>query len=290
MDTRQLRYFCAIAEEQTITAAARKLRMAQPPLSQQLKLLEQELGVELVQRHRSGLQLTEAGQALYMHAKRVLHLIDEAESEVKEIGSGLRGKLTIGVNTLSDERLPRLLHQFRERYPQITYKVQQNESAQLCKLIKDRSIELAIIRYPLDLEAFTCVPFRTESFCFVISEQDRDVHDASWEHIQHVPLMLPSTEGLGIFNMIVEQFERRQLTPNLIGECSDIAVLMELVQGGFAATIVPETVLKLHRGYQVRALPIEHHFTSSSVLIWLKDQYLSKAAQHFIKLVQGTEC
>ncbi|WP_338125182.1 LysR family transcriptional regulator [Paenibacillus dendritiformis] len=68
MDVRQLRYFIAIAEERTITAAARRLHIAQPPLSQQLKALERELGVQLICRGRKGLELTEAGQALYRHA------------------------------------------------------------------------------------------------------------------------------------------------------------------------------------------------------------------------------
>ncbi|MBD8500520.1 LysR substrate-binding domain-containing protein [Paenibacillus arenosi] len=285
MDIRQLRYFIAIAEERTITGAAAKLRMAQPPLSQQLKQLEQELNVQLVKRHRSGIELTSAGQSLYEHALRIVQFMEESEMEVKEIGSGIRGQLAFGVNTLSDHVLPKLLQAFREKYPKITYKIQQNESAQLCKMIKERAIEVAIIRYPLNLEAFTVMPLRKESLCFVTGTQnictDRDL----WQQLQEVPLILPSTQGLGVHSLIMEQFTGRNIAPNVIGECSDIALLMNLVQSGFASTIIPETVLQMHPGFHVRSVQIEDS-TSSSVLIWLKNRYLSKAAQHFIDMCQ----
>ncbi len=77
MDMRQLRYFAAIAEEGQITKAAKKLHMAQPPLSQQLKALEQELGTLLVERNGKNTKLTEAGKILYDRAKELLHRIDE---------------------------------------------------------------------------------------------------------------------------------------------------------------------------------------------------------------------
>ncbi|WP_312029591.1 LysR family transcriptional regulator [Paenibacillus sedimenti] len=101
MDIRQLRYFIAIAEEKQITAAAKKLHMAQPPLSQQLKLLEQDLGVKLFEKRGRFLQLTDAGNTLYRYAMKITKDMEEAQTEVTQIGSGVRGKLSIGINTIS---------------------------------------------------------------------------------------------------------------------------------------------------------------------------------------------
>ncbi|MCP3774657.1 LysR family transcriptional regulator [Paenibacillus sp. MZ04-78.2] len=290
MDIRQLRYFIAIAEERQITAAAKRLHMAQPPLSQQLQLMERELGVTLLERQGRQLKLTEAGRLLYKHALHITKLFEESQIEVKEAGIGLTGKLSIGVNTLSDGGLPELLRTFREKFPAITYKIQQNESAQLCKLVKERAIELAIVRFPLDLSEFSIRHLREERFFYVTSRRRRplDGKSISLGQIGQEPLILPSTEGLGVYQMIVEEFARHGLKPNVLSECSDIAMLLELVSSDFAATLVPESVLELHRGFDLQVYELAGtHIASSSVLIWLKDHYLSKAAQNFIELTGG---
>lgn len=149
----------------------------------------------------------------------------------------------------------------KKRYPHITYKIQQNESAQLCKMVKERVIELAIVRFPLELDDFSVM--------------------------QANPLILPSTEGLGVYHMIVEEFSRRKLEVNLLSECSDIPMLLELVSSGFAATIVPEVVLKMHKGHELKATRIDDtHLSAASGIIWLKDHYLSMAARHFIEQIR----
>lgn len=340
MDIRQLKYFIAIAEERQITAAARRLHMAQPPLSQQLKSLEHELGVELVERHGKSLELTEAGVMLYQHALTIVGMLEQSQMEVKEVGQGISGKLTIGINTLSDPDLPKLLLTFRQRYPKITYKIQQNDSAQLCKLVRERELELAIVRLPppLPLSDFFVIPFRHERFYYVISNQQKfeghkekrgtrgqdavtrgqdgpiaEIRESeanagtreqnvvtrenepdavTWEQVARYPMIIPSTEGLGLYERIVEQFTQRHVKPNILCECSDITVLLNLVSAGFGATIVPENVLNLHQGYasQLRVYPIaESRLTAASGLIGLKRHHLSKAARHFIELLAETQ-
>ncbi|KNF07608.1 HTH-type transcriptional regulator BsdA [Gottschalkia purinilytica] len=288
MDIKQLRYFIAIAEEKQITAAARKLHMTQPPLSQQLSAMEQELGVKLVSKNGKFLELTDAGRALYKNALNIVNLMEESNIEIKEIGSGIRGKLLIGVNTLSYDKLPNLLKSFQERYPYTYYKIQQNESGQLCKLVEERSIELAIVRLPPKLKDFSVLNFRSEPFYFVTSNKlILPSQKVSYDQIQHYPLILPSTEGLSLYNMILEQFSYRQLNVNVICECSDILVLLKLVSSGFGATIIPRSVLKMHKIHNLNAYEIDDDkFRASSGLIWRKDHYLSKAAQNFIELLK----
>ena len=146
MDIRQLRYFIAIVEEKKISAAAERLHISQPPLSQHLKTMEEELGSKLVERSGKYFEVTEAGKTLYKYALQVAQLMKEAEAEVKDVGLGLHGRLTLGINTFSVVELPQLLQQFQQHYPKVTYKIQQNESSYLCKLVRDRVVELAIIR------------------------------------------------------------------------------------------------------------------------------------------------
>ena len=288
MNIRQLKYFIAIAEEGQITAAARRLHMTQPPLSQQLRGMEDKLGVKLITRRGKSLELTEAGKALYRNALKIVGLVEESNMEIREIGKGMRGKLEIGVNTLSYHRMPSLLRAFQSKYPDISYKVQQNESGQLCKLLKDRSIELAIVRLPVELKGLSILYFRPEPFYFVIAE-DLNIpsNRISYEQIQKYPLIIPSTEGLGLYNMIIERFSNEGYQANVICECSDILTLLELVSSGFGGTIIPEIIIKTYDRYDMNAYRIDDkEFTTCSGLIWLRDRYLSQASRNFIKLLK----
>ena len=93
MDLKQLQYFVAIAEAGSITAAAKKLHLSQPPLSMQLKLLEEEMGTLLIERGPRSVTLTDAGRLLYRHAKQILTMADNALHDLADFNQGLRGTL-----------------------------------------------------------------------------------------------------------------------------------------------------------------------------------------------------
>ncbi|WP_195575160.1 LysR family transcriptional regulator [Paenibacillus sp. 1001270B_150601_E10] len=289
MDMRQLRYFITIVEEGNISAAAKKLHLSQPPLSQQLKAMELELGARLVERSGKRLEVTEAGRTLYQYALQMLQLMEEAKLEVQEVGNGTNGRLTLGVNTFSVTELPDLLQRFKAQYPKVTYHIQQNESSHLCKLVRDRVVELAVIRMPLDLEDFSVLHLYNEPFYFITSSQeDLYTEEVSLSDIQSCPLLLPSTQGLGVHYLILEAFSKCHLEPNIIGECSDISLLMDFVTSGFCASIVPETLLKRHEGYAIQAHLITSPTEMSAPvgLIWLKHHRLSSTAQNFIQMFE----
>lgn len=287
MDIRQLRYFIAIVEERKISAAAERLHISQPPLSQHLKTMEDELGTKLVERNGKFLAVTEAGKSLYKYALQMTQLMEEARMEVKEVGNGVSGTLTIGINTFSVVELPELLHQFHKKYPKVTYKIHQNESSHLCQLVRDRIVELAIIRLPLELDDFSAIHLHTEPFYFITSNKKQPFnHQIMLADIQNHSLILPSTEGLGVHYMILEAFSKAQLHPNIIAECSDISLLLDLVACNFGEAIVPETVIKQYNNYNIQASKIiDTELSASMGLIWLKNHYLSKTAQNFTNLL-----
>ncbi len=97
MDIRTLRYFAVTAEELNMTRAAALLNMSQPPLSSQIRSLEEELGTPLFVRGKRQLELTEAGQLLYRRAKEILSLTDKAKSEIISMGKGLAGTISLGL-------------------------------------------------------------------------------------------------------------------------------------------------------------------------------------------------
>jgi DNA-binding transcriptional LysR family regulator len=120
MDLRQLRYFLVVAEERSVTRAATRLHLTQPPLSAQLARLEHELGVQLFVRHRRGVDLTEAGRHLVEHARRVLADVDSAAEAVRRTGQGRSGRLALAfVPAAAWSVLPPLLRRFHEARPEV---------------------------------------------------------------------------------------------------------------------------------------------------------------------------
>ena len=286
MDIRQLRYFIAIAEEKNITAAANRLHMSQPPLSLQLKQMEQELGVMLVERNGKRLELTDKGKVLYRHAMNIVHSLEEAKNELLETDEGKKGNLSIGINTLSVPDFPEWISTFHSIYPLVYIRVVQNDSAYLAELVKNRVIELALIRLPLQSRDMTYLHLYNEPFLFV--SKDEDVTSITIEAVSELPLILPSTEGLGSYNIIHDAFSKAQLPLNVVCECSDMKVLMGLVSSGMGATIVPKSVFQTYGQENLYVREIKDSVLKSSVgLIWLQQHYLSKPAENFIELMKN---
>ncbi|MGM0837213.1 MAG: LysR family transcriptional regulator [Bacillota bacterium] len=283
MDIRQLRYFTVIAEEKNISQAARKLHMSQPPLSQQLKQMEENLGVALVYREGKKLHLTEAGERLYHHAVQITKLMEESMEEVKEVGQGLKGTLKFGVNTLSETSLPQHLFEFRGQYPGVTYEIHQNESGQLFQLLRERVIDLAIIRFPVQSEEFSSIMLKNEPFYFV----NREVWtgEVTLSTIARVPIILPSTKGQGLYDFSVQAFAKHGLTPNIVCGCSDLTLLARLVQQGFGATLVPENAMHVFSKTDVYSYLMEDgELVSQYGIAWMKKYYLSNVAERFLEM------
>src|SRR5881396_573738 len=120
MELRHLRYFVAAAEEQNVTRAAARLHVSQPPLSRQIRDLEDELGVALFEHGAKAVRLTEAGKAFLNEARAVLQRADDAVQMAKAVASGQRGEIHVGyAPSLTVEVLPRALRYFRESNPAV---------------------------------------------------------------------------------------------------------------------------------------------------------------------------
>jgi DNA-binding transcriptional LysR family regulator len=286
VDIRQLRYFIAIAEEGQITAAAKRLNMAQPPLSQQLKQMEDELGVTLMERIGKRMELTEAGLTLYRQALNIVHQLEEALSEVKETGEGIRGTLSIGVSALSAYRLPDQIRLFQLKYPFITYKIWKGDTQLLNQWLERRTIEVAIVRLPHSLSDCTTIPLEEEPFVLIVpassalaSQQQIDM-----QKIARLPMIMPSIPGLGIYDLLVKEFSRLGVQPNVICECPDISLIVSLVSAEVGSSIVPRSAWETHKREHIHGIELSGtSITSSAAVVWQSGRHLSKAALRFIE-------
>ena len=203
--------------------------------------MEEELGSVLVYRRGKRLEITESGKALYKYALQMTQLMEEAKAEVIEVGNGDKGTLSLGINTLSSVELPSWSHEFKARYPQVSYKIQQNESYQLCELVRNRSLELAIVRLPLELDDFSILHLQTEPFYMLTSE-------ASIE--QEITLsycaVSAHTAKHGRIGRILYDPDGFLGTETPAEHCPNAPTFrwLRLVASGFGVAIVPETLVK----------------------------------------------
>ncbi len=150
MRYRRLGYFVAVAEELSFTRAAQRLHMAQPPLSQQIALLERELGTPLFDRSRRTIRLTAAGAALLPEARRLLTDLDETLRTVRNIGDGTVGRLTVGfVPSAINGTLPDLLREFRATHPAVELTLREMTPDALLRAVHDRRLDLAVLYLPI---------------------------------------------------------------------------------------------------------------------------------------------
>lgn len=293
MDIRQLRYFTTIVEEGQITRAAKKLHMAQPPLSHQLKLLEQELGVKLIERNGKKIELTKPGKVLYKNAQRLIHQLEETIIEVQETEEGLRGVLALGASKSCFSYFPERIRAFVKKFPFVTLQLREGDSFVIGEQIKNKEIEVGVIRLPMDLSDFSYLRLSQDPYVAVFPEEwmaDKKYPEASikMKDLKDIPLLLlHRIKGSGQYELVVDECRRHGFEPNIICECPDVTMILSLVSKGVGATIIPKYSLFSFQAANIKIHPIEDStIIAESALIWSKDRYLTKSAKYFIEMFQ----
>jgi LysR family transcriptional regulator, salicylic acid-responsive activator of bsdBCD len=288
LDIRQLRYFVAIAEEGKITTAAKRLNIAQPPLSKQLKQMEEELGVVLFDRDNKSLNLTLEGEKLLERAKEILNKFNETMVEVQELRKSASGTLSVGSNLYCASLMLSKVIEIREKNPHLTFKVWEGETIHLIKMLSKREIEIAITNSPITQKNISRMELESDPYVLVLPEKWpwKGIDQARLKDIVDLPLMLLRPNyGLGAYGQIVNEFQRLQLKPNILCECQDLIMLLGLVSSGFGATILPSSLLSLYSLGGLRVIHIDDQtLMSEPAVIWRKNSYLSKAAREFLDL------
>ncbi len=292
MDLRQLRYFSAVVKEGQITSAAKKLNMEQPPLSRQMKLLEEELGTPLFDRTGRKLVPTEAGWRLYERAEELLFRLEETLLEIRELGEGVGGTLSIGAVVSCVSLLPTAIERFNREHSAVVFKIQEGDHFQLAELLRKRQIELIVARLPFE------APSGIDDYGIAALPDDplAAAVPAGWaEYAGRESIKLDELSGrpfltlktdrtTGMHERIMQEFAARGQAPRIFCECSSVAVILGLVAQGLGASLLPRSVLSSFRSEDFQILELEDAVLQAEVgLVWLQDRYLSRSAERFIE-------
>ncbi|KKB73637.1 MULTISPECIES: LysR family transcriptional regulator [Bacillus] len=289
MDIRQLKYFVTIAEEGKITAAAKQLHIAQPPLSRQLKQLEEELGVVLFDRNKKkSLTLTYEGEVFYKRAKDILHKLRDSILEVQELREEVAGTLAVGSTIYCAALLLSKVSQIREKYPSLLFNIWEGEPSRLHKLLENRQIDAAITTTPfysknVESKSLPDIP------CKLVLPGNQSYGlsgKADMKEISKLPLiLLRPSDGKGIYDKVVEAFQKSGAEPKVVCECHDSTTLLSLVTSGFGATILPLSMLPEHFARHVQTLEIKDNpFILTPSVVWRANSFLPKPVKEFLAL------
>lgn len=282
MDIKQLKYFRIIATEGSITGAAKKLFMTQPSLSQQLKLLEIELGVTLVERGSRRIKLTEAGCLLNDRAGQILDLLQSTTTELKELHEGYKGTLSLGTIASSGMALlPGLIRDFHKQYPNIKFQLWEGDSHRIIELLNNGLIEIGIVRSIFDAELYHWVTLPPEAMIVAMSQAwDCDGQCLTMNELEDKPLLLHRSNEI----MIMDCCHRFGFEPNIFCKGDDVRSLLVLAAEGLGLAIVPKSALGLVPSgaltyKEITDSPLE----IKKAVVWMRQRNLSAVAKYFLK-------
>lgn len=283
MNIKQLKYFRAIAEEENITGAAKRLFMSQPSLSQQLKLLENELAVKLVERGGRKIKLTEAGSLLNDRAGQILDLLHTTAAELQELQAGYQGTLSIGTIASSGVTLlPSLIHDFHEYHPQIKFQLREGDTHSILELLNNGIIELGIVRSVFDLKLYHWVELPTEPMMVAMSSEC-DVGEQSQyisiNKLMDAPLLLHRSHEA----MIREQCTKYGFEPQILCMGDDVQSLLVWANEGIGLAVVPKSALGLVPSHYLKYKEItDSPLAIEKLVVWMRQRCLSVVAKQFL--------
>ena len=290
MDIKQLHYFTTVVEEKTVTAAAEKLHMTQPPLTMQLHALESELGCKLFERKGRTLSLTDAGQHMYRRALEIIGMCDNAQREMKDYRNGTVGTLRIGViSSVQGTLFTKILKEYHDRYPNIKISVFSANTYQLLEKLQNREIDTAITRTPFSAAKLHAEYIRTEEIHAIgksefFGKAAAGGTDITLAELARLPLIIYRR-----WQKVIESvFESAVLSPNICCVNDDARMTLLLALNGLGVGLLHPSAIPSEYGGDISVMRLpEKALTSRIALVCADKDSLPEPAALFHRLVKA---
>lgn len=295
MNLKQLEYFSAVAEAKSISLAARNLHVAQPPISRQLALLEDELGVCLFLRTNKGVELTEAGRSLYRQSQNLFQDMRMIVDSVRDINAGMRGLLKIGMIYSNISIALQYLKEFRAQYPQVELYVRLGSPGDLLEDLNKGDLHLLFLRSSSERGSglHERILGKDPLELVMIRDLDPAPDQASvpLEALKGVPMCLLRSDDLwGYSNYLIKECQRQGFTPNTTFRCYDTPMAMQLVQAGFGVSYLPRSIVETQPHLGLYTKPIQGiSVLSYPTLVWSSNLYYASCVKRFLAMFEGED-
>ncbi|WP_435170932.1 LysR family transcriptional regulator [Falsirhodobacter sp. 1013] len=263
MDLRQLRYFIAVARERNFTRAAEALHMAQPPLSRQIQLLEEELGVPLLHRKSRPVRLTDAGRLFYEQALQILSRVEQMQAATRRIGMNRSSVLSIGfVPSTLYGGLPPLVRNLRELAPHLDIQLLEMVSVLQPSALKEGRIDIGFGRLRNADPDITSLVLREERLCVAIPWGDALAQDNTplpFEALSGQRLIVyPKEPRPSYADQVLNILHDHKIPLREVQEVREIQTALGLVAAAAGLCIIPASARQMRSDVHYRALAHEH--------------------------------
>jgi len=291
MDLRHLRYFVAVAEERHFTRAAQRLGIQQPPLSQQIRQLEDEMGTKLLRRLTRGVELTESGAFLLEEAYRILAHVERAKADVQSLARGTTGRIRMGFGgaTSFAPLVSQIILAFRERYPQVTLIPEQSVTPRLVKKLKGNEVDVAFLRPPIEGGDGLGLDVMIEERMIAILPVTHRLADRASVQLAELAdetfILYPRADGPGLYDEIVACCQRVGFAMKLGQATPDIPAIVLMVGAGFGISIIPQSLSQV-RVDGVAYIPIEGEQPKAAISLGYRRDGQSQAVRNFVAVAK----
>ena len=248
MDLRHLKYFLAVAEELNIGRAATRLHISQPPLTRQIKALEDELGVQLFVRTAKGVELTQAGEMFKEEAANIRMLVEAGIDRVQRAGEGKLGRLDVAIfGTGIYDTIPKLLQDFRRSLPGVNVVLHTMNKAEQVEALRQRRITVAFNRmtHPLPDIGRELVATEALHAALPVDHALAGADAVTLQQLAQLPhVTFPNVGRPNFIDRMIELYQRRGFEVTVSQEVGDAITGIALVARGFGVTLVPESVVR----------------------------------------------
>ncbi len=298
LNLQQLSTFVTVISEGSMTAAADKLFLTQPAVSQQIRNLEEELGVDLLVRGVRQIKSTPQGEILYEHAKKILQLVGLAEVAIRSMGADMQGTLKIGtLNSLGLHLMSPIMSRLLKFNPDLSVKVDYEKGEDLVKLFKKGALDILILpdvqkEFGVSLEGFERKFLLKEEMWLVGSgTQIESAPEIEITQVKKYPLVLFCDEYPQFQKQLMEKFQEKNVRYDVVFESSNVGTLKRVIESGLGWGWLPAHSVKkqVRSGRLVRIHVKEFHYESDLKFYYRAQGDAKTLAENFYDIISHQE-
>ncbi|HHT5220467.1 TPA: LysR family transcriptional regulator [Klebsiella michiganensis] len=286
IELRHLRYFIAVAEELHFGHAAARLNISQPPLSQQIQILEQQIGARLFARTNRSVSLTEAGRQFLADSRQILSQVDDAAARAARLHHGETGELRIGFTSSAPfiKAVFDTLSTFRRRYPDVHIQTRETNTREQIVPLNEGALDLGLMRNTHLPDTLVWERVLREPLLAMVPRDHPLASQpcVSLRELAREPFVFFDPHvGTGLYDDILGLMRRYDLTPAITQEVGEAMTIIGLVAAGLGVSILPASFRRVQL-LEMCWLPIEEQDAVSEMwLVWSKHHEQGEAARRF---------
>ena len=286
IELRHLRYFIAVAEELHFGHAAARLNISQPPLSQQIQILEQQIGARLFARTNRSVSLTEAGRQFLADSRQILSQVDDAAARAARLHHGETGELRIGFTSSAPfiKAVSDTLSTFRRRYPDVHIQTRETNTREQIVPLNEGALDLGLMRNTHLPDTLVWERVLREPLLAMVPRDHPLASQpcVSLRELAREPFVFFDPHvGTGLYDDILGLMRRYDLTPAITQEVGEAMTIIGLVAAGLGVSILPASFRRVQL-LEMCWLPIEEQDAVSEMwLVWSKHHEQGQAARRF---------